>query len=108
MSDDLVAFLWARLDEDRTRAMAARAYDIEADEEDLAPRRIVVEPVYQDYVEHFTPARILAEIEAKRQILGRINTNAATAGTYEIHSDLLRLLVRPYADHPDYRDEWRL
>ncbi len=48
-----------------------------------------------------SPPRVLAECEAKRRLLGwaRIehrNTNP-----------VLRLLALPYADHPDYREEWR-
>ena len=46
-------------------------------------------------------ARVLAECEAKRQIL-----NGALPPFYR---DLcLRALALPYADHPDCREEWKL
>lgn len=70
----------------------------------------------------FTPARVLAECEAKRRIvalylgfweiaknIGLDDPDAANvarnmyAGLYEA----LRALAVVYADHPDYRDEWR-
>ena len=45
------------------------------------------------------PARVLAECEAKRQIV----QNAQDPG-----DDLfVAILALPYADHPDYREEWR-
>ncbi len=52
-----------------------------------------------------TPARVLVECEAKRGIV------ADVASGYGPGSDVvpmpLALLALPYADHPDYRDEWR-
>ncbi|MFD8545696.1 DUF6221 family protein [Streptomyces sp. NPDC059649] len=53
------------------------------------------------------PARVLREIDAKRRMLGRINSHAAVMGQDEVHGDLLRLLALPYADRPGYREEWR-
>jgi hypothetical protein len=54
------------------------------------------------------PARVLREIDAKRRIIGRINSHAAVMGWDEVHGDLLRSLALPYADRPGYREEWRL
>lgn len=52
------------------------------------------------HVETWNPDRVLAECEAKREILD------VTRGTYS--SDLVRrLLALPYADRPGYREEWR-
>lgn len=86
MTDDLVAFLRARLDED---------------ERDPGG---------------WSPARVLAEVDAKRRILaehpwrhepdwpsGRQCRQCAT----EHPCTTLRLLALPYAGHPDYREEWR-
>jgi len=44
------------------------------------------------------PARVLRECEAKRQLIERVG-NPDWAG--------FRILAMPYADHPDYRQEWR-
>ncbi|MFF7147498.1 DUF6221 family protein [Streptomyces griseoaurantiacus] len=53
------------------------------------------------------PARVLREIDAKRRIIGRINSHAAVMGRDEIHDDLLRSLALPYADRPGYKESWR-
>ena len=51
------------------------------------------------------PARVLAECEAKRRIVER-EVNAANRMTYRRLLTLVDL-ASVYADHPDYRDEWR-
>lgn len=51
------------------------------------------------HVARHDPARVLAECRAKRRLveeLGAFRRGAA-----------LRLLAMPYADHPDYRQEWK-
>jgi hypothetical protein len=66
------------------------------------------------------PAHVLAECEAKRQIvelhMPLIGTFTACQNCYEdvqrsptdqYPCDTLRLLSLPYASHPDYREEWR-
>jgi hypothetical protein len=64
------------------------------------------------------PARVLAECAAKRRIIalhdqwhectfGR-GLEAAGAVQQDEACPTLRLLALPYADHPDYREEWGL
>lgn len=133
--DDLVAFLRARLDEDEAVARAAEpgpwstnGYEIvtRADDRDLAD-------VYggggstPDHIARHDPARVLAEVEAKRRIIEMHETEPAIPEVYCDHGThspgkpamcaacgyeeapcpTLRLLAIPYADHPDYRQEWR-
>jgi hypothetical protein len=98
--DDLLRFLHAHLDED------ARAAKLMAE---------------------FYPARILAEVDAKRQLL-KLHRNesgycAVCAHPEDFDEDAdgnrewirtaivwpcptVRLLTLPYADHPEYRPEW--
>lgn len=52
------------------------------------------------------PARVLAECEAKRRIVEQVG-NIAWVGSYAVRDFVLEALALPYADHPDYRDEWR-
>jgi hypothetical protein len=54
-------------------------------------------------------SRWLAECEAKRRIVeGMTVTAEVEGGGYEIAlRDALRALALPFADHPDYREEWR-
>lgn len=48
--------------------------------------------------------RVLREVESKRMItrLVQMTTGVPTMPA------ILRCLAAPYADHPDYRDEWKL
>lgn len=63
----------------------------------------------------FDPARVLAECEAKRRIVHEF-TGESPHANYDDCGDecvgnalhwVLRVLAQPYADHPDYREEWR-
>ena len=79
------------------------------------------------HIARWDPARVLAECEAKRRIVewhpavsgtgrdgeavtGCANCIGNAAGqSFTIAGPCLtiRLLTLPYADHPDYRDEWK-
>jgi len=50
------------------------------------------------FIRNMSPQRVLAECDAKRQLIERVG-NPNWAG--------FSILALPYADHPDYRDEWR-
>jgi len=60
------------------------------------------------------PARVLREIDSKRQMLDRyeeLRAESKKSGligdvTEEYQDFLLRLLALPYADRPGYREEW--
>lgn len=77
------------------------------------------------HIARHDPARALREVEAKREIVDEHgNVNDGSCGTcvtaawgYPTHGGsapqkwpchTLRLLAAVYADHPDYREEWRL
>lgn len=120
--DELRAFLTARLDEDEQTARDAHAYDIEAETEDYGPTTYQVaswakaEPPVRGFVDRFTPARVLADLAAKRRILNDLvpdihGMDGMIEGEWGHHSPaaerLLELLALPYAGHPDYREEWR-
>lgn len=56
------------------------------------------------------PARVLAECDAKRTLLNdaTLNYGLRTSGEPSIfHERVLRIMAAPYADHPDFREEWR-
>jgi hypothetical protein len=104
---DLVEFLRARLDEDEKAAqLAKRAID---QDWHLVPARMV-----------YSPRVVLADIDAKRRIInlhskgyednpGSIAPQGwcTVCDGEPLPCPTLRLLALPYADHPDYRDEWR-
>lgn len=65
------------------------------------------------------PRRVVAECDAKRRIIEEHHRSGVTCPRCSLGTEdgevvferdpcmTLRLLAPPYADHPDYRDEWR-
>lgn len=68
-----------------------------------------------DHIARHDPARVLADVEAKRKIVERCAyaTQDSFAGDYDLAPrcdlawDILCDLASVFADHPDYRAEWR-
>ncbi|RZE89168.1 DUF6221 family protein [Streptomyces sp. SCA2-2] len=144
MTADLIAFLRARLDEDeavaRGTTMPLDWHQGPGDDPDWTTSEMVLmwppehhTPYEQDkhwrgltaepeglaaHIARHDPARVLAEVEAKRQIVkahGRLDVSEFCE-TCDGPSGIpgrpygcttVRLLALPYADHPDYRDAWR-
>lgn len=60
------------------------------------------------YLADYDPARVLADCEAKRRIVARIQMSQmlpVQISDYAAEA-ILRALALPHADHPDYRPEW--
>jgi hypothetical protein len=124
MSDDLIAFLNARLDERAARAQAALAEAGEAEwhydsngwvrtASDRGPAvahgaQDFLGPEVGEFVADNDPARALSEIEAKRRVMGEalFIWNSDVDGIFGSGWDILRMLAAVYADHPEYRKEW--
>jgi len=123
---DLVSFLRARLDEDEQAAkLVPQPYRLYVSAEGRVDEPLEDEehggyrqwPHGEDWMpDHITnwsliydPARVLAEVGAKRQIVELEICLACHVESQPCdHRDAtLRLLALPYADHPDYRQEWR-
>lgn len=136
MTADLVAFLRGRLDEDEHTARAASgnqwlsdAGDSPADawilNEDM--HLAEVDPPTAEHIARHDPARVLAEVDAKRRIIAWHSTPHTLVDgfcvedtgprTHQGEADCaccgypngcltVRLLVLPYSSHPDYRPEW--
>ncbi|MGW2560262.1 DUF6221 family protein [Streptomyces sp. NPDC001514] len=114
-TSDLVAFLRARFQDDWNHARDAMM----GNGEWRAERTVVVldsgaeiPEVYlgqADHIARFDPARILAEVEAKRAVVDAYE--GAQANTSAEYGEGLRralgLLASVYADHADHRAEWR-
>jgi hypothetical protein len=107
VSDDLVAFLRARLDEDERRARAALPrWDDDAMEwQDLG------DEVYAHARWH-DPARVLREVQADRAILAEYTAVRTLQGLTGVEKDgyrdwVLRICVAVYSDHEGYREEWK-
>lgn len=103
---DLSEFLLARITDDEARA--ARIAEGYADEEHFwAPGHIV------NLGALVSPARVLAECAAKRQIVSlcqRLERKSLNDNLWNIDEadEILAALALPYADHPDYDEAWRL
>lgn len=103
---DLLTFLNARLDEDERVALGARGRTWTP--EDLAGGITEFHSGTFEHIARHDPARVLREVEAKRRIIG------LCVGTLEdedyglvLAQEVLQRLALPYAEHPDYREEWR-
>ncbi len=121
MTADLIAFLWARLDEDEEVARAATQGDWVWSREFVTPpgyhHRTVgpLEPGDAAHIARHDPSRALAEVEAKRRIVqahakwceGRCEAKHPEGGFDAAHYWSVKSLAAVWDDHPDYRDEWR-
>lgn len=107
----LTAFLLARIAEDEEWAPTILSGDGSGEfggsvEYGPAERRLRVE---------FTPARLRADCLVKREIVNRYREIAARdlsgdsvlAGMYAALGEVLVDLASVYADHEDFREEWR-
>jgi hypothetical protein len=97
MSADLTDFLLARIKEDEARATT------EATLRDGDPYYVTEASSFE---RHFDPARVLAECQAKRRAVGVVRRSFGLAQE-TMAALVLSSLAAVYADHPDYRQEWR-
>jgi hypothetical protein len=99
-------FLLARIAEDEATARRANKSHRMTIEEPLhQPGRDILEAIIALTDER----RVLAECEAKRRIVALCTAIALpVGGAAYLRDDILRVLALPYADHPDYREEWRV
>lgn len=133
--DELIAFLNARItDDERIAAAASNApWQIQTDGDwsilrDADGDRIVSSyddadflPADADHIARHDPARVLADIAAKRAIV-RMAENAQYAvnagslsswnrgqdsGALSVLTDAIRLLAMPYANHPDFHPDFK-
>jgi hypothetical protein len=134
--DELVAFLRAALDRDEQVAMGAQAAAPgqwrRTDEGALwstdtggngyfatGPWDTGIGDQISEHMLHWDPARVLAEVKAKRQLLdlhspGRSYREDELPVCGSCRKDrvypcrVVRLLAQPYAGQPGWREEWQL
>lgn len=140
MSEDLMAWIRAQLDDDERVALAVRDHRRRRGElhwqlaDPESQPGLICDQVgnvvtlggpgatsrwHADHIARHDPARVLAEVAAKRRVLDDLTTRrlddtepdggwaAADAETDGMASSVVRLLAQPYADRPGYRTEWR-
>ncbi|MGF2208993.1 DUF6221 family protein [Streptomyces albidoflavus] len=134
MTADLIAFLRGRLEEDEARARALPPGPwvwregeagtdspgdalvgadgqpvLSASDPDEYSAWIIRADGFDAYLQQMQPARVLAEVEAKRRTLIRCEEELMAGAprlTHFIQQTIWEMSL-PYADHPDYREEWR-
>ena len=131
-SVDLAEFLLARIAEDEASARNVMEWK-EAPRERRLPwkvtpseQRVVAwgltvvgaanTPVLAEHIARWDPARVLAECEAKRRLVEdfrilhrdyrETHSETTEARRFQAVVTMARL-AEGYADHPDYRQEWR-
>lgn len=130
---EIAEFLLARIAEDETVAgdeAVARATAgtvVLGSAYDDQPNRVALQDQIQEAVidlrrvrpwtSPWDPTRVLTECEAKRRIVEEAWQTSGDNyadwnggwldGQHEMATTTLRLLALPYADHPDFREEWR-
>jgi hypothetical protein len=117
--NDLIEFLRARLDEDERSARAAIERGMSVWEAHEQGRVAMVSLpdgdalIYDEgspnddqarHIARWDPARVLAEVQAKRRIVDEVVPEMETV-EYQSRK-LLGLLATSYADHPDYDLAW--
>lgn len=129
MTDDLVAFLRARLDDDERGANLASPgpWHLNPEQDEVwAVDDIEVATAFAlssnqqrntaRHIARHDPARVLREVEAKRRIIeqhpcdddGFCGDGIGLVGCkWAWPCPTVRLLALPYADYSDYREEWR-
>lgn len=129
--DDLVTWLRAQLDEDERVALVvpenARVWTLDGGTIHAGhPTDEVVDWVHYDgaweHIARHDPARVLAEVDAKRRILDEHAPEKHPTGMrcsvcaegpyydatwYDAPCPTVRLIALPYAGRPGYRDEWK-
>lgn len=114
LMDELVTFLHARLDDDEQTARGALERWPGSEIGQLGI------PAAATHIARHDPARVIRDIDAKRQILRHI-TPELDAGSGGVDSDefgdelahwtrlltIARLFAQAYADHPNYQEDWR-
>ncbi|WP_128977268.1 DUF6221 family protein [Streptomyces roseicoloratus] len=121
---DLVEFLTARLDEDERTARGV-LWDGSGNELQWSlPFSATIQVgtelfttddgAVAEHIARHDPARVLAEVDAKRRILADYERFVAERrrmmggwDSYPEVSPILAALALPYADHPDYDEAWR-
>lgn len=126
--DELIAFVRAQLDEDERVARSAAASQGQRWWGNVPPgtghphtvrredtRQLVIltrsdnaDPVAAiQHIALWDPARALAEVEAKRQLLDDLVRELGDDDTNETARWYVQLLALPYAGRDGYRESWR-
>src|SRR5574337_1430284 len=96
---------------DKTRMIGSLHYEQPTDHDGTIVRHLLSDEADANgaHIARHDPARVLAECEAKRRIVeDRLHLDTVRPGAIRAHSEwACRVIASIYADHPDYREEWK-
>lgn len=108
--DELIAFVRAQLDEDERVARAAQEWTWRPE--------LAAEFGSPEHIARWDPARVLAEVEAKRRILDEYKRaldrrrqhpdDLASIGALLALLSAVKIAAQPYARRPGWHEEWRV
>jgi hypothetical protein len=114
VTDEIVAFIKARLAEAEARALAAQGHQlfdgtgIVTMQTPVGTRSITLPSHIAEFATYNDPAQVLREVEAKRQLLERCQHTLAYEDYGHWLAELaIQALAAPHADHKDYKPWWR-
>lgn len=124
MTAELVGWLLVQLDDDERKARDApgaggcwrldsksKVLTVDGDEDAFAGHGYTLGAA--EHIARWDPARVLAEVDAKRRIIAACEQAIKSQGIYgedgqeQLADDVLRQIAVPYADRSGYRQEWR-
>lgn len=102
---------------DATRRIASIAYEQPDDHDGTIARHLLWQEADANgaHIARHDPARVLADVAAKRAIVARCEhavksfdryPNAGNGMAVHALTDVLRALAQVYSSHPDFRAEW--
>lgn len=115
MTDSLVAFLLARLDDDEHVAQAAGGEEwVGLDVDGFVRARtpdgaFISEVVWTDEVAHIIrhdPVRVLADVAAKRAIV-KLALHVGLVSESDLLYAVVAALASAWSDHPDFDERWK-
>jgi hypothetical protein len=98
--NDLIEFIKARLHDDERTAREAGTTG------PSGPAMFVIDDDYAHDTVAISADRVLAEVDAKRRVLGEMQSHLADDETDQTAQWFVKIMAVPYAGHPDYRQEW--
>jgi hypothetical protein len=118
MMDDLVDWLRLQLDEDERKATDGQRAGLDDDWPFWIDRDDDWDfEAAEAYRDHFKPARVLRDVQAKRRIVEvAVSRHKASVVLPAGHREasavsaiaVLQFLAFPYSDRPGFRDDWRV
>lgn len=121
-TDNLTAFVTARLDEDEAAANAGSrrvGMPWHAEPQPGTPGSLVIDELglvgstggryAADHIARHDPARVLRDIAAKRAIVAEYEASVRSVGEglSRTRRNLVLAVAAIWNDHPDYRSEWK-